>query len=1378
MYMASREESARRILQTHHSMKKNKQLSFRVSSHAKSLAWSLVLSVAGFSPAVRAASLIWDASGTATTTPTDGAGTWDTSAVHWNNATGTTPTLSNGTVDAAWPNTSADIAVFGNANGTAGIVTVGTVTANGITFKPVTGTSTFYTLATGTITMAGTTPNTTPLITLTANAEISAKISGSDGLKVAGGSKTLTLSGTNDYTGGTTVSTGTLKINTASALQGNTALAGKLYLNAGNTTYPNTITGSGAISVIAATTTGDVVFTGDMHLYTGTLDFAGTAASRLLFTTGSQAMVMASTGTIKVESGTTLCLNEALNYGAKVTLLGFENNQHLGALRLENGAVQTGTVTLTTADSSIGGNTAGTISGVISGAFGLTKQGTGTLTLSVANTYTGATTISAGTLALSGSGTLGTGAGALTLSGGTLDLGTLSRPAGAVSITAAAASGDTIANGSLTGASYAASNTTGTAIVSANLLASGTAGLTMSGGGGTLTLTGTNTYTGATTLSAGTVSAGSSANLGAAASNLVFSGGTLQITGTSLTNFSTIGHTVSFTGNVGLDINDAANTFTVDQLLNQGTGGFTKLGAGTAVLNLANTYTGDTTVQGGKVLITGSSSGSGMVVGNTNGVSAALYQTGAITTSSRGVRIGQAAGSFGYYKLSSGSITMPAGGEVDPGAETGGAGTFGQFDMIAGTVNGGDYLLPNRGAAGEASVTNILGGTFTIPSTVSDNGFNGLAANWASSGTAQTAAITINGSGQFISPTVRVKLNEGSSFNGTSGNSANVTALNLTGGGLLQTLGFLNGTAPNVSINLNNGTLKAGSATNTGFLANLGSVNVYSGNATIDNNGQAITIAQPFLAASGTGVSSVPVTAAGSGYITPPEVTFSGGTITGGSGSGATAYATIDATTGALTGIVVTNPGTYSVAPTTVTLTGGGGSGAALGSISTAANTSGGMAFAGSGTTKLSGANTYTGATTVNAGTLQMNSTNATSASVTVNNGATLALNVGDALGYAASKNVPTITSGGTIRNIMSTGRVTLWNGLTMTGGTLTGTSTGDGNGAYSLSGTVTATSDAGGIAATISGGPVGLQNQNNANGAVTFNVTRGSATPASDLTVSANLIPSFATGNGLTKTGTGIMTLSGANTYTGNTTVNGGTLVLGATGTISTSSGVTIAAGATLDATASTPFAMSASQTVTFMVDGTGTGSSGLLKAATLDITNAHVAFTVVNPLDDTAYVLATYTSLNGTAFATATAPAGYTINYSYNGENQIALVKNADGGYSSWASTHVGGQTPGEDYNNDGVKNGVAYFMGADGTSFTANPGVEGGMVTWPKGADFVGTYGTNYVVQTSSDLVNWADVSVSDPNLSDGIAGTQLVYTLPPGSDKLFVRLVVTP
>ena len=73
-----------------------------------------------------------------------------------------------------------------------------------------------------------------------------------------------------------------------------------------------------------------------------------------------------------------------------------------------------------------------------------------------------------------------------------------------------------------------------------------------------------------------------------------------------------------------------------------------------------------------------------------------------------------------------------------------------------------------------------------------------------------------------------------------------------------------------------------------------------------------------------------------------------------------------------LSGIVVTSRGVYTVAPATVTLTGGGAVVAASGfGLSTSANISGGMTFAGPGTTTLSGANSYTGPTTIAGGTVK-----------------------------------------------------------------------------------------------------------------------------------------------------------------------------------------------------------------------------------------------------------------------------------------------------------------------------------------------------------------------------------------------------------------------
>ena len=87
----------------------------------------------------------WDASGgTATTPPSDGGGTWDTSTgTNWWNGS-----------DNLWPTAGSPCtAVFGADNGAAGMVTVNSVTANALTFNP--AGSGNYTLSSGTITLAG-----------------------------------------------------------------------------------------------------------------------------------------------------------------------------------------------------------------------------------------------------------------------------------------------------------------------------------------------------------------------------------------------------------------------------------------------------------------------------------------------------------------------------------------------------------------------------------------------------------------------------------------------------------------------------------------------------------------------------------------------------------------------------------------------------------------------------------------------------------------------------------------------------------------------------------------------------------------------------------------------------------------------------------------------------------------------------------------------------------------------------------------------------------------------------------------------------------------------------------------------------------------------
>ena len=107
---------------------------------------------------------------------------------------------------------------------------------------------------------------------------------------------------------------------------------------------------------------------------------------------------------------------------------------------------------------------------------------------------------------------------------------------------------------------------------------------------------------------------------------------------------------------------------------------------------------------------------------------------------------------------------------------------------------------------------------------------------------------------------------------------------------------------------------------------------------------------------------------------------------------------------------------------------------------------------------------------------------------------------------------------------------------------------------------------------------------------------------------------------------------------------------------------------------------------------------------------------------------------------------------------------------GFSAWATANAPGQTADQDHDNDGVKNGIEYFMGQSGSSVTAMPGLDAtNTVTWPMAPAYVGTY----EVQTSSNLGTWSNVTPRPVP-----AGGNLSYLLPPGLGIQFVRLLVTP
>lgn len=280
------------------------------------------------------------------------------------------------------------------------------------------------------------------------------------------GTGTLTLGGANTYTGKTTISSGALSVGSLNKVTGGSASS--------NLGAPTTVANA-TIDIGSTTTTGTLIYTGAGETTDRVINLAGTTGG----------------GTIQNDG------SGAVTFSSNLTATG------------------AGSKTFTLQGSNAGGNT---ISGVIvdnsgSNTTSLTKAGAGTWVLSGVNTYTGGTTINAGTLQLGNANTSSGGALGKTTSAsvtfGAGSTGKLQLNGNATTIidlnTNATVGTPIIENGSSTTTAILTVNTANTDTY-AGLLQDGsskTLGLTKSGSG-TLILTGlTNSQTGITNINGG-----------------------------------------------------------------------------------------------------------------------------------------------------------------------------------------------------------------------------------------------------------------------------------------------------------------------------------------------------------------------------------------------------------------------------------------------------------------------------------------------------------------------------------------------------------------------------------------------------------------------------------------------------------------------------------------------------------------------------------------------------------------------------------------------------------------------------------------------------------------------------------------------------------
>ena len=326
-------------------------------------------------------------------------------------------------------------------------------------------------------------------------------------------------------------------------------------------TYSGIISGTGSIVKEGSATLGLTnanTYSGPTTISAGTLDVTGT---------------LADSAAVTVNSGATYIVNAS---DTIASLAGAGN-------------------TLLNANLTFGNANDTTISGIISGAGSLTKEGSGAVTLSGTNTYSGATTVNSGTVVLAANDVIANNSNVM-INGGTLNLGMYSDTVAAVTV---GVNGGSIisSTGVLTGSSYTFNNTSPAAI-SARLAGLGSV---TQAGSGTTTLSGLNTYSGGTFLNAGSLIVGADANLGDASASITFNGGTLN----SIASFTlSASRGIFLTSNAIFNV-DALTTLTFNGTI-AGSGSLTKTGLGTLILGGNNTYTGSTAINTGAITITGS----------------------------------------------------------------------------------------------------------------------------------------------------------------------------------------------------------------------------------------------------------------------------------------------------------------------------------------------------------------------------------------------------------------------------------------------------------------------------------------------------------------------------------------------------------------------------------------------------------------------------------------------------------------------------------------------------------------------------------------------------------------------------------------------------
>ncbi|MCX6543975.1 MAG: autotransporter-associated beta strand repeat-containing protein [Acidobacteria bacterium] len=776
------------------------------------------------------------------------------------------------------------------------------------------------------------------------------------------GTGTLVLSGNNAYSGGTSINFGTLSVSS----DANLGAAGSGLYGSADTTLR--ITASGIFSrtfYMNGGTQNISVASGQTATWSGQIGSEGGAA---LNVTGGGTLVLTD-ATNWWAAGTSVNGNSRLVVGLDGALGSFDIlDPTIGTVTLGDAttggtlgidATSVGNVfssgrviTLQSGGGTIDtvGASDATLSGAIGGGGSLTKDGTGLLTLSGDNTYTGATSVNAGILRAGSVTAFGNSTSLSVGASGTADFNGFDQTfftvggTGTVELNGAAA---LTVGGDNSSSSFGGTFT-------------GTGGLFKTGSGA-WTLSGTNDFTGGIVLNAGTLSVATDANLGGAGAIAMNNATTIGLTGSG-----TFAHGLQIEGTSSMNLGTGLSA-TWSGLVGDfaGAGTLRVTGGGLfALTNAANSYTGGSIVTGGSTLQIGAdgalgAAGTGVTLGDaTTGGALEITTTGFST--SRAVTLQAGGGAIN----TGGAIAATLGGAIGGTgalAKTGagaltlsGINTFtGGLALNAGTLNAAaDANLGGAGAVAMSNATTLgltANGTFAhglrIAGTSTLNAGAGQSVTWSGLVTDNASAGTL-------------RLTGGGLFALTNANTYTGGTI-VTGGTTLQV-------GADSALGAAGGSLALGDATTGGTLgitttgfSTSRAFTLQAGGGTIDTGGAVTATLGGVISGTGTLIKT------GTGRLTLSGAnTFTGGiTVNGGALWGTTSSLRGNIFSNTQVDFDQTTSGTYGGV-----LSGGGA-----------------LFKTGIGALTLSGANTYTGGTFLNGGSI-IGSTNSLQGSV-VDNG-------------------------------------------------------------------------------------------------------------------------------------------------------------------------------------------------------------------------------------------------------------------------------------------------------------------------------------------------------------------------------------------------------